>query len=36
MGQVLPRLGSKYIIDPEQKSLLPFLNLNEKAGEKKP
>jgi len=36
MGAVLPKLGSKYIIDPEQKSLLPFLNLNEKAGEKKP
>ena len=36
MGVVLPRLGSKYIIDPEQKSLLPFLNLTEKAGEKKP
>ena len=34
MGAVLPKLGSKYIIDPDQKGLLPFLNLNEKAGVK--
>lgn len=35
MGKVLPRLGTKYILDPEQSSLLPFLNLGDKTGEKK-
>ena len=36
MGSVLPKLGAKYIIDPEQKSLLPLMNLTDKlSGEKK-
>jgi len=35
MGTVIPKLGTKYILDPEQSSLLPLLNLAEKAGEKK-
>lgn len=35
MGTVIPKLGTKYILDPEQSSLLPLLNLGEKAGEKK-
>jgi membrane protease subunit HflK len=34
MGIVLPRMGNKYIIDPDQKGLLPLLNL-EKLGETK-
>ncbi len=35
MGTVIPKLGTKYVFDAEQKSLLPLLNLEEKAGEKK-
>jgi membrane protease subunit HflK len=31
----LPRLGSKYIIDADQKNLLPFLNLGKQEGVKK-
>jgi membrane protease subunit HflK len=34
MGVVLPKLGNKYIIDPDQKGILPLLNL-ERGGEKK-
>jgi len=34
MRDVLPKLGTKYILDPEQRALLPFLNLGEKGGEK--
>jgi len=34
MGEVIPKLGTKYIIDPEQSGLLPLLNLSEKGGEK--
>ena len=34
MGVVLPKMGNKYIIDPEQKGLLPLLNL-ERGGEAK-
>jgi len=34
MGVVLPKMGNKYIIDPEQKGLLPLLNL-ERRGEAK-
>lgn len=30
MEKMLPRLGRKFVIDAEQKSLLPLLNLNEK------
>lgn len=32
MTAVLPRLGNKYIIDPEQQGLLPLLNLHKEAG----
>jgi membrane protease subunit HflK len=28
MGVVLPQLGNKYIIDPDQQGLLPLLNLD--------
>ena len=34
MGTVIPKLGTKYIIDADQQSLLPFLNLADKAGER--
>jgi len=34
MSVVLPKLGNKYIIDPEQKGILPLLNL-ERRGEAK-
>jgi membrane protease subunit HflK len=34
MNVVLPKLGNKYIIDPDQKGILPLLNL-ERGGEKK-
>jgi membrane protease subunit HflK len=34
MGEVIPKLGTKYIIDPEQSGLLPLLNLGEKGGAK--
>ena len=34
MGEVIPKLGTKYIIDPEQQGLLPLLNLGEKGGGK--
>lgn len=32
MSTVIPRLGAKYIIDPEQRGLLPLLNLQRKEG----
>ena len=32
MGQVIPNLGAKYILDPEQRSLLPLLDLGKKKG----
>ncbi len=32
MMQVLPKAKQKYIIDPQQTSILPLLNLGEKAG----
>ena len=32
LARVLPRLGSKYVIDGDQKSLLPLLNMGEKGG----
>ena len=34
MNVVLPKLGNKYVIDPEQKGILPLLNLG-KGGEEK-
>jgi len=34
MAVVLPKMGNKYIIDPEQKGLLPFLNLERGEQEK--
>ena len=34
MSVVLPKLGNKYVIDPEQNGILPLLNL-EKGGEEK-
>jgi len=30
MEKMFPRLGKKYVIDPEQRSVLPLLNLSEK------
>ncbi|MCX8043046.1 MAG: FtsH protease activity modulator HflK [Desulfobacterota bacterium] len=35
MGEVLPKLGTKYIIDADQRSLLPLLNLTQPQGGKK-
>ncbi len=32
---LFPRLGPKYIVDPEQKNFLPLLNLTKPAGESK-
>jgi membrane protease subunit HflK len=32
MGEVIPRLGTKYILDSEQGGLLPLLNLGAKGG----
>ncbi len=32
MAEVIPRLGTKFILDPEQQSLLPLLDLNRKGG----
>jgi len=32
MGEVIPKLGTKYILDPEQSGLLPLLNLGENGG----
>jgi membrane protease subunit HflK len=31
MAVLLPRLGNKYIIDPDQQGLLPLLNLQKEA-----
>ena len=33
MGEVIPNLGTKYILDPEQRSLLPLLDLGKKKGQ---
>jgi len=33
MGEVIPKLGTKYIIDPEQQGLLPLLDLGQKKGQ---
>ncbi len=33
MKELLPRLGSKYIVDEKQKNLLPFLNMAPKQGQ---
>jgi membrane protease subunit HflK len=35
LQQLFPKLGPKYIIDPDQKNLLPLLNLGKLAGESK-
>ena len=32
MGQILPKAGNKYIIDPSQKGILPLLNLTKEGG----
>ncbi len=32
--EILPKLGDKYIVDSEQKNLLPLLNLRKSGGEK--
>ena len=34
LNEVLPKLGRKYIIDSEQRGLLPLLQLDEKGGKK--
>ncbi len=34
MMEILPKLGSKYIVDEKQKNLLPFLNMNTGQGQK--
>ncbi|SPD72042.1 Protein HflK [uncultured Desulfobacterium sp.] len=33
--EILPKFGTKYIVDADQKNLLPFLNMGEAKGEKK-
>jgi membrane protease subunit HflK len=35
MQQILPKLGKKYIMDADQKNVLPLLNLEQPGGEKK-
>ncbi len=35
MEDVVPKLGTKYILDPEQSSLLPLLDLGQKGGPQK-
>jgi membrane protease subunit HflK len=35
MRSVLPRVGSKYIVDSEQKNMLPFLNLTNSGAREK-
>ncbi|MBD3346084.1 MAG: FtsH protease activity modulator HflK [Chitinivibrionales bacterium] len=32
MNEIIPKLGKKYIVDSEQKNVLPLLNLGEKGG----
>ena len=32
--KILPNLGEKYIVDSDQKNLLPLLNLRKTEGEK--
>jgi membrane protease subunit HflK len=34
LGEVFPKLGQKYIIDSDQKNLLPLLNLGKQSGVK--
>jgi len=34
LGEVFPKLGEKYIIDSDQKNLLPLLNLGKQSGVK--
>ena len=34
MKDLLPKLGDKYIIDSDQKNVLPLLNLGKQKGEK--
>ena len=34
LNQVLPKVGNKYIIDPDQQGLLPLLNLDRRGAEK--
>ena len=34
MNEILSTAGSKYIVDPSQKGILPFLNLNNQGGAK--
>jgi len=34
LKDLLPKLGEKYIIDADQKSLLPLLNLGKQSGVK--
>ncbi len=34
MEQVLPKLGGKYLVDGDQKSVLPLLNLEKRGGKK--
>jgi hypothetical protein len=33
MEQVIPNLGTKYILDPEQRGLLPLLDLGQRKGQ---
>jgi len=35
LKDLLPKLGDKYIIDADQKNLLPLLNLGKQNGAKK-
>jgi len=32
MGQVIPKIGTKYVLDPDQQGLLPLLDLGRKEG----
>jgi membrane protease subunit HflK len=35
IGEVFPKLGQKYIVDSEQKNMLPLLNLGKESGVQK-
>ena len=34
MQKILPKMGNKYVLDADQKNLLPFLNLGKSQGGK--
>jgi hypothetical protein len=35
MGKIFPKLGSKFIVDSDQKNFLPLLNMGKQIGAEK-